>query len=1269
MPASPHFKCAQRPAQGGFALVIALSLMAFVLLLLLSITTLVQVETQGSQIQMQQMEAEQSALLGLQIALGELQKTAGPDQRVTATADLFNDPNDISKAPVQGRNRWAGVWDTSNYSPKTPDIKTFKRWLVSSNEDNGLVSDSDALEGNLSNPYTIFKGVNATGAPEAANDVIVDKISFSSAGSLGESAYAYWVEDEGVKADLAWNEGTYADDELELKQSARLSAAPGIDYEVFASDDSSPFKNKVAHPIELDGSDNSWLVNMSKATSPAGMPLVTVSKTDATDWLKSVRHDVTFGSRAVLADVKNGGLRRDLSLAFEMDGDEDVSVTEKPTLFNKQFGEFVGRGNVGQDPLSAPRRPNGLPTFERLLWRDYPGAGNTFSNDIKGTNPVMRGPNWWALRDYANLYKRLSGTEGDYTMQARAYYPNRSSEGLAYSDYHSHFGTGQTWDREIGINSSGNNKNFYSTINTSVDKNKEHYLYRPAAANYAPVNLGISFLVGLQARNPAGLGPDEEATAELAVSIDPLFYFWNPYNRKIRCNKIAVTFGTGIPGRVVFDYVNTFGEKQSKDLTLYTLLKNNLTNKTGNRIIFLIDGPFTLEPGEVVIATSKSSPLGGTGNGEAELGYQYSANSGIIMTKLNDNNPITVPLDSNVSFSFLQSKNKQGSSGIEVRHEMDTNLPADGVSLNSIVTDMKNLGEQTQHSLQVLWSGSTGPSIYVSQKGKPTEENIKDKVRTEVVENLIAIDPDDNSWLPVKQIFGGHALLIKPASPGSSNANPFEMFARFNPSPMLMKRDTYVQSFPNQIYRHATANSEFAVRKELGIDFSAIGANAFWGLSFQNNASKSVPMSNIPSSPIFSLADFAHANLSINATDPFHAVGNSWSNVMVSPSSTYGPVFPKTWVQTAQDFSWLINDALFDRYYLSGIAPEFSIGSGGYNATGTLAGTLDKFYGEDSSKAKANPALEPYIPEGETASVIVSELTPSNDDAEGYKKLGAYSLIKGAFNVNSTSVPAWAALLRSNRGLVVDYILGGSSSDNNTTPFPSSNSPTAPLGKATAEWSGLSRLSDSEISILAQEIVNQVRRRGPFMSISDFVNHRVGPLDTATSYTGALQAAIDEASKKSDINSGSRNAAANSDAVDANARSGTLAYGSNLVKKYVPFGGPDKDRKSTTGIPGDITQADILRPIAPRLNARSDTFRIRAYGEVKDAFGNVSSAICEAVVQRVPEYLVQGTSAGANNPWDDGDTLTSDRPLGDINQQFGRRFRIHSLRWLNSNDV
>jgi len=64
----------QPQSSGGFALVIALSLMAFVLLLLLSITTLVQVESQSAAIASARVEAEQAALLGLNVAIGELQK-------------------------------------------------------------------------------------------------------------------------------------------------------------------------------------------------------------------------------------------------------------------------------------------------------------------------------------------------------------------------------------------------------------------------------------------------------------------------------------------------------------------------------------------------------------------------------------------------------------------------------------------------------------------------------------------------------------------------------------------------------------------------------------------------------------------------------------------------------------------------------------------------------------------------------------------------------------------------------------------------------------------------------------------------------------------------------------------------------------------------------------------------------------------------------------------------------------------------------------------
>ena len=100
-------------------------------------------------------------------------------------------------------------------------------------------------------------------------------------------------------------------------------------------------------------------------------------------------------------------------------------------------------------------------------------------------------------------------------------------------------------------------------------------------------------------------------------------------------------------------------------------------------------------------------------------------------------------------------------------------------------------------------------------------------------------------------------------------------------------------------------------------------------------------------------------------------------------------------------------------------------------------------------------------------------------------------------------------------------------------------------------------------------------------------------------------------------------------------------------------------RLSTEGIAGDIRQADLLRPLASRLTARSDTFRIRSYGEVRtmDGSGIAGRAICEAVVQRLPEYV----NAADNEPWDE---ISDAAGLDPINQQFGRRFKIVQIRWI-----
>jgi hypothetical protein len=97
----------------------------------------------------------------------------------------------------------------------------------------------------------------------------------------------------------------------------------------------------------------------------------------------------------------------------------------------------------------------------------------------------------------------------------------------------------------------------------------------------------------------------------------------------------------------------------------------------------------------------------------------------------------------------------------------------------------------------------------------------------------------------------------------------------------------------------------------------------------------------------------------------------------------------------------------------------------------------------------------------------------------------------------------------------------------------------------------------------------------------------------------------------------------------------------------------------STAIPGWLTQADVLQVIGSAISPRSDTFRIRAYGEALDPNGvAIARAYCEATVQRVAEYLDP-----SNNP-----SLRSTQ-LSTINRIYGRQFKIVSFRWLTAQEI
>ena len=98
---------------------------------------------------------------------------------------------------------------------------------------------------------------------------------------------------------------------------------------------------------------------------------------------------------------------------------------------------------------------------------------------------------------------------------------------------------------------------------------------------------------------------------------------------------------------------------------------------------------------------------------------------------------------------------------------------------------------------------------------------------------------------------------------------------------------------------------------------------------------------------------------------------------------------------------------------------------------------------------------------------------------------------------------------------------------------------------------------------------------------------------------------------------------------------------------------------NTYGLPGWTRQADVLRPLAPILSARDDTFTIRAYGDARSPNGEViARAWCEATIKRTREFVDSSEAAD----------ITIE-PTELANQIFGRKFIVTSFRWLNAMEV
>ena len=180
----------------AFALIIALSLMSFIVLLTLTMSAMLKNQIEESSTNLETNSARNNAMLGLQIALGDLQRYAGPDQRTTATADI------LATTTNDEQNHYTGVWNSADPDPDNVALTDpvtglnkggFMRWLVSQPINAAIPESLPA-----STTYPLGKVALVIDQDSSTKTVEVEKISAPN--TLGNGNYAYWVGDDGVKA-------------------------------------------------------------------------------------------------------------------------------------------------------------------------------------------------------------------------------------------------------------------------------------------------------------------------------------------------------------------------------------------------------------------------------------------------------------------------------------------------------------------------------------------------------------------------------------------------------------------------------------------------------------------------------------------------------------------------------------------------------------------------------------------------------------------------------------------------------------------------------------------------------------------------------------------------------------------------------------------------------------------------------------------------------------------------------------------------------------
>lgn len=1118
-------------------------------------------------------EARANARLALMLALGQIQQSMGPDQRISAPADQLTDNGGTSSSAAVGQRNWTGVYQSWSSTVTDRPNPTFLRWLTSGNPND--IDDVAYAKTALTASNRISLVGEGTVGKQTEGFVNAPVTTVRQANGR-DARLAWWVGDQNLKAALMSPQEKVSTSIGATRQ--KLHAAPRTAVElVETASNKVPFK-------QAAGQEE----HRAKVVSWQQSELIA----DDVDASKELFHDLTSQASGLLTNVRAAGFRKDLSLQLQLAN----ASTSTPSTF-----------------VSTPL---------------YSVNSDGRSVAGRGSAAEGYGINMGELATYYSLGDKLVRSSGTFT-------------------------SGGSLPTLGALRSAG-----------PTDTSDQWFYYKQ------PTIVSYQMIFSLQAF------PDSAGVNILHLVCDPVVTLWNPYDVPLIIPQSSflsvkywqIPYDFYISG-VKYPMVSSVGS--DGDQNYFTLRIGN----TGSQIV--------MKPGEVLKFSQTNATSTRPGRDiDAKVGFNFGGGIRTVLKTGFGGTSFTVTPLTNITFECrpnnLTAGKRNGTgnslSGADAHsrhfstthHEVYVGFDREesGASLGfGNMTIDYDWGRKRLGLNQVR--GANDVAAGAEKKTTRLYANNFPEVFPVIPGRSISGPQLIGSKSPV-MIFGFNAKTENSSALGSKT------LSRFNP------KAHQVDFFDLSLQERHLLPYEIQVEplsswKNRSIEASANGQGYFGGGMTSEHGTNFVCTHSVPREPIISLAAFQHsmANgfIQLNPTDGYatlnsrdllqphvsHAIGNSMAPPILAPQAVSGTLSDG---RPIADHSYLANRELWDSWFLSGLA-NYSTNTQFGNDEKKAMKTLCQEFLEGTSPLPCLRYLpRPHIDDPATTAgkLIGGSASRPTPTTVGLNTMASYIRVDGMFNINSTSVEAWKAQLGGlrNRSVVVRDQTGKesvSAVDTNSTPVSGLLTPlgvvtesgTGVAARSPNQWVGQRRLNDNDIDQLAQAIVREVRKRGPFLSLADFVNRRPGT-DKNLAKSGAIQSALD--SPDAGINATYSGRVSNSAAAFRNfpeADAGPMSY----------------------GIPGVVKQADILTPIAPILSARSDSFIIRSYGESVDGSGKVlARAWCEATVERSADY-VDPTNA-ADVVISNASTLA---PLTNTNKAFGRRCQVVSFRWLQQNEI